>query len=60
MKLMPERVTSPVLEELRNFHDHTLRIAFLFSSFVLYITTLTLTTKLMHTNKVDTQEVETI
>lgn len=60
MKLMPEGVTSPVLEELRNFHDHTLGIAFLISSFVLYFTTLTLTTKLMHTNKVDTQEVETI
>nr|AKE36445.1 cytochrome c oxidase subunit II [Allocricetulus eversmanni] len=52
--------TSPIMEELMNFHDHTLMIVFLISSLVLYIITLMLTTKLTHTSTMDAQEVETI
>nr|NP_944766.1 cytochrome c oxidase subunit II [Phocoena phocoena]ATV99105.1 cytochrome c oxidase subunit II [Phocoena phocoena]ATV99131.1 cytochrome c oxidase subunit II [Phocoena phocoena]ATV99156.1 cytochrome c oxidase subunit II [Phocoena phocoena]ATV99169.1 cytochrome c oxidase subunit II [Phocoena phocoena]QOQ85340.1 cytochrome c oxidase subunit II [Phocoena phocoena] len=52
--------TSPVMEELLQFHDHALMIVFLISSLVLYIITLMLTTKLTHTNTMDAQEVETI
>ena len=51
--------TSPIIEELLHFHDHTL-IIFLISSLVLYIISLILTTKLTHTSTVDAQEVETI
>lgn len=52
--------TSPIIEELLHFHDHTLIIVFLISSLVLYIITLILTTKLTHINTIDAQEVETI
>nr|QIP89247.1 cytochrome c oxidase subunit II [Crocuta crocuta]QIP89286.1 cytochrome c oxidase subunit II [Crocuta crocuta] len=52
--------TSPVMEELLHFHDHTLMIVFLISSLVLYIISLMLTTKLTHTSTMDAQEVETI
>nr|AGB56556.1 cytochrome c oxidase subunit II [Physeter catodon] len=52
--------TSPIMEELLHFHDHTLMIVFLISSLVLYIITLMLTTKLTHINTMDAQEVETI
>lgn len=52
--------TSPIMEELLHFHDHTLIIVFLISSLVLYIISLILTTKLTHTNTIDAQEVETI
>ncbi|KAB0406317.1 hypothetical protein E2I00_007701, partial [Balaenoptera physalus] len=52
--------TSPVMEELLHFHDHTLIIVFLISSLVLYIISLILTTKLAHTSTIDAQEVETI
>nr|YP_009159338.1 cytochrome c oxidase subunit II [Mesoplodon ginkgodens]AKQ08948.1 cytochrome c oxidase subunit II [Mesoplodon ginkgodens] len=52
--------TSPIMEELLHFHDHTLMIVFLISSLVLYIITLMLTTKLTHTSTMDAQEVETI
>nr|AVC55889.1 cytochrome c oxidase subunit 2 [Delphinapterus leucas]QST15961.1 cytochrome c oxidase subunit 2 [Delphinapterus leucas]QST15974.1 cytochrome c oxidase subunit 2 [Delphinapterus leucas]QST16000.1 cytochrome c oxidase subunit 2 [Delphinapterus leucas]QST16026.1 cytochrome c oxidase subunit 2 [Delphinapterus leucas] len=52
--------TSPVMEELLQFHDHALMIVFLISSLVLYIITLMLTTKLTHTNTMNAQEVETI
>nr|YP_001742108.1 cytochrome c oxidase subunit II [Spilogale putorius]CAM98588.1 cytochrome oxidase subunit II [Spilogale putorius] len=51
--------TSPIMEELLHFHDHTLMIVFLISSLVLYIISLMLTTKLTHTNTMDAQEVET-
>lgn len=50
---------SPIIEELLNFHDHTLIIVFLISSLVLYISLL-LTTKLTHTSTTDAHEVETI
>nr|YP_009368208.1 cytochrome c oxidase subunit 2 [Lepilemur seali]ADP68300.1 cytochrome c oxidase subunit 2 [Lepilemur seali] len=52
--------TSPIMEELLYFHDHTLMIVFLISSLVLYIISLMLTTKLTHTNTVDAQEVEMV
>lgn len=52
--------TSPIIEELTHFHDHTLIIVFLISSLVLYIISTILTTKLTHTNTIDAQEVETV
>lgn len=52
--------TSPIIEELLHFHDHTLIIVFLISSLVLYIISLILTTKLTHTSTIDAQEAETI
>ena len=52
--------TSPIIEELLNFHDHALIIVFLISSLVLYIISLILTTNLTHTSTIDAQEVETI
>nr|YP_010126780.1 cytochrome c oxidase subunit II [Phalanger orientalis]QPO06085.1 cytochrome c oxidase subunit II [Phalanger orientalis]QPO06098.1 cytochrome c oxidase subunit II [Phalanger orientalis] len=52
--------TSPIMEELMYFHDHTLMIVYLISSLVLYIIISMLTTKLTHTNTMDAQEVETI
>lgn len=52
--------TSPIIEELLHFHDHTLIIVFLISSLVLYIISLMLTTSLTHTSTMDAQEVETI
>nr|QLF99413.1 cytochrome c oxidase subunit II [Mammut americanum] len=52
--------TSPVMEELIHFHDHTLMIILLISSLVLYIILLMLTTKLVHTNMMNVQEMEMI
>lgn len=52
--------TSPIMEELTHFHDHTLIIVFLISSLVLYIISTILTTKLTHTSTMDAQEVETV
>lgn len=52
--------TSPIIEELLHFHDHTLIIVFLISSLVLYIISTILTTKLTHTSTIDAQEVETV
>nr|WIF29553.1 cytochrome c oxidase subunit II [Hylomys suillus microtinus] len=52
--------SSPIMEELIYFHDHTLMIVFLISSLVLYVISLMLTTKLTHTSTMDAQEVETI
>nr|QEI26060.1 cytochrome c oxidase subunit II [Myotis nattereri] len=52
--------TSPIMEELLNFHDHALMIVFLISSLVLYIISSMLTTNLTHTSTMDAQEVETI
>lgn len=42
------------------FHDHALIIIFLISFLVLYVLSLTLTTKLTNTNITDAQEMETI
>nr|YP_008578391.1 cytochrome c oxidase subunit II [Brachyphylla cavernarum]CDF66007.1 COX2 [Brachyphylla cavernarum] len=52
--------TSPIMEELLHFHDHTLMIVFMISSLVLYIISSMLTTRLTHTSTMDAQEVETI
>ena len=52
--------TSPTIEELLHFHDHTLIIVFLISLLVLYIISVMLTTKLTHTSTIDSQEVETV
>nr|YP_009754545.1 cytochrome c oxidase subunit II [Casinycteris argynnis]QIP52424.1 cytochrome c oxidase subunit II [Casinycteris argynnis] len=52
--------TSPIMEELLQFHDHALMIVFLISSLVLYLISVMLTTNLTHTNTMDAQEVETI
>lgn len=52
--------TSPIIEELINFHDHALIIVFLISSLVLYVISAILTTKLTHTSTIDAQAVETI
>nr|AIG23256.1 cytochrome c oxidase subunit II [Murexia melanurus] len=60
MQLGFQDATSPIMEELMHFHDHTLMIVFLISSLVLYVLTLMLTTKLTHTSTMDAQEVETI
>nr|NP_007098.2 cytochrome c oxidase subunit II [Didelphis virginiana]QRV59809.1 cytochrome c oxidase subunit II [Didelphis virginiana] len=60
MQLGFQDATSPIMEELMYFHDHTLMIVFLISSLVLYIIILMLTTKLTHTSTMDAQEVETI
>nr|AIG23503.1 cytochrome c oxidase subunit II [Philander frenatus] len=60
MQLGFQDATSPIMEELTYFHDHTLMIVFLISSLVLYIIILMLTTKLTHTSTMDAQEVETI
>nr|YP_010165810.1 cytochrome c oxidase subunit II [Didelphis albiventris]YP_010165823.1 cytochrome c oxidase subunit II [Didelphis aurita]YP_010165849.1 cytochrome c oxidase subunit II [Didelphis marsupialis]YP_161172.1 cytochrome c oxidase subunit II [Metachirus nudicaudatus]QRV59744.1 cytochrome c oxidase subunit II [Didelphis albiventris]QRV59757.1 cytochrome c oxidase subunit II [Didelphis aurita]QRV59783.1 cytochrome c oxidase subunit II [Didelphis marsupialis]CAG26345.1 cytochrome c oxidase subunit I len=60
MQLGFQDATSPIMEELMYFHDHTLMIVFLISSLVLYIIILMLTTKLTHTSTMDAQEVETV
>nr|AIG23360.1 cytochrome c oxidase subunit II [Parantechinus apicalis] len=60
MQLGFQDATSPIMEELMYFHDHTLMIVFLISSLVLYVLMLMLTTKLTHTSTMDAQEVETI
>lgn len=52
--------TSPIIEELLTLHEHTLIIIFLISSLVLYIISLILTTKLIHTSTKDAQEIETV
>ena len=55
-----QNATSPIIEELITFHDHTLIIIFLISSLVLYIISLILTTKLTHTSTINAQEIEII
>nr|YP_001936292.1 cytochrome c oxidase subunit II [Syrmaticus ellioti]YP_001936473.1 cytochrome c oxidase subunit II [Syrmaticus humiae]BAG16212.1 cytochrome oxidase subunit II [Syrmaticus ellioti]BAG16225.1 cytochrome oxidase subunit II [Syrmaticus humiae] len=51
--------SSPIMEELVEFHDHALMVAFAICSLVLYLLTLTLTGKLS-SNTVDAQEIELI
>nr|AAG00371.1 cytochrome c oxidase subunit II [Ateles paniscus] len=55
-----QNATSPIMEELIAFHDHTLMIIFLISSLVLYIISMMLTTKLTHTSTMNAQEIEMI
>nr|YP_007025115.1 cytochrome c oxidase subunit II [Crotaphatrema lamottei]AEK26859.1 cytochrome c oxidase subunit II [Crotaphatrema lamottei] len=52
--------TSPVMEELLHFHDHTLMIVFLISTLVLYTITIMMSTTLTNTNSMDAQEVEMV
>nr|AGN71066.1 cytochrome c oxidase subunit II [Cardioglossa leucomystax] len=52
--------TSPIMEELLHFHDHTLMAALLISALVLYIITSLMTTKLSNTNTIDAQEIEMV
>nr|YP_007374563.1 cytochrome c oxidase subunit II [Boulengerula boulengeri]ACS37004.1 cytochrome c oxidase subunit II [Boulengerula boulengeri] len=52
--------TSPIMEELLHFHDHTLMVVFLISTLVLYIISIMMSTKLTNTNTMDAQEVEMI
>nr|USH58333.1 cytochrome c oxidase subunit II [Podargus strigoides] len=51
--------SSPIMEELIEFHDHALMVALAICSLVLYLLTLMLLEKLS-SNAVDTQEVELI
>nr|AOW68956.1 cytochrome c oxidase subunit II [Uranoscopus tosae] len=51
---------SPVMEELLHFHDHTLMIIFLISTFVLYIIVAMISTKLTNKLVLDSQEIEII
>ncbi|YP_220683.1 cytochrome c oxidase subunit II (mitochondrion) [Choloepus didactylus] len=60
MQLGFQDATSPIMEELLHFHDHTLMIMFLISTLVLYTISLMLSTKLTHTSTMDAQEVETV
>nr|AGZ18972.1 cytochrome c oxidase subunit II [Gymnopis multiplicata] len=52
--------TSPIMEELLHFHDHTLMVVFLISTLVLYMITAMMTTKMTNTNSMDAQEIEMI
>lgn len=51
---------SPVIEELLHFHDHTLIIVFLISTFVFYVIVAMVTTKLTNKFILDSQEIEII
>ncbi|NWT77021.1 COX2 oxidase, partial [Rostratula benghalensis] len=51
--------TSPIIEELVEFHDHALMVALAICSLVLYLLALMLAEKLSSTT-VDAQEVELI
>nr|YP_009629980.1 cytochrome c oxidase subunit II [Culicicapa ceylonensis]QBO26176.1 cytochrome c oxidase subunit II [Culicicapa ceylonensis] len=51
--------SSPIMEELMGFHDHTMMIALAICSLVLYLLTLMLSEKLS-SNTVDAQEIELV
>nr|ABW71581.1 cytochrome oxidase subunit II [Basilornis mirandus] len=51
--------SSPIMEELMQFHDHALMVALAICSLVLYLLTLTLTGKLS-SSSVDAQEIELV
>nr|YP_913435.1 cytochrome c oxidase subunit II [Labeo batesii]BAF41496.1 cytochrome oxidase subunit 2 [Labeo batesii] len=51
---------SPVMEELLHFHDHALMIVLLISTFVLYIITAMVSTKLTNKYILDSQEIEIV
>ncbi|NXL99790.1 COX2 oxidase, partial [Tyrannus savana] len=51
--------SSPIIEELIEFHDHPLIVALALCSLVLYLLSLILTEKLS-SNTVDAQEVELV
>nr|YP_007374602.1 cytochrome c oxidase subunit II [Gymnopis multiplicata]ACS37095.1 cytochrome c oxidase subunit II [Gymnopis multiplicata] len=52
--------TSPIMEELLHFHDHTLMVVFLIITLVLYMIATMMSTKLTNTNSMDAQEIEMI
>nr|NP_443648.1 cytochrome c oxidase subunit II [Monopterus albus]UFZ01340.1 cytochrome c oxidase subunit II [Monopterus albus]UVW82123.1 cytochrome c oxidase subunit II [Monopterus albus]BAB70368.1 cytochrome c oxidase subunit II [Monopterus albus] len=60
LQLGLQDATSPVMEELIQFHDHTLMIALLVSTMVFYTILTTVTTKLTNKNMLDSQGIETI
>nr|YP_010726090.1 cytochrome c oxidase subunit II [Channa burmanica]WDY83811.1 cytochrome c oxidase subunit II [Channa burmanica] len=51
---------SPAMEELLHFHDHTLMVLFLISSFVFYIIVTLVATKLTDKYLLDSQEIEIV
>ncbi|NWI55573.1 COX2 oxidase, partial [Calyptomena viridis] len=51
--------SSPIIEELIEFHDHALIVALTICSLVLYLLTVILIEKLS-SNTVDTQEIELV
>nr|YP_009459846.1 cytochrome c oxidase subunit II [Channa gachua]AUT14030.1 cytochrome c oxidase subunit 2 [Channa gachua] len=51
---------SPAMEELLHFHDHTLMVLFLISSFVFYILVTLVATKLTDKYLLDSQEIEIV
>nr|YP_009003551.1 cytochrome c oxidase subunit II [Luetkenotyphlus brasiliensis]AGZ19037.1 cytochrome c oxidase subunit II [Luetkenotyphlus brasiliensis] len=55
-----QNASSPIMEELLYFHDHTLMVVFLISTLVLYTITIMMSTTLTSTNSTDAQEVEMI
>nr|UAM92673.1 cytochrome c oxidase subunit II [Monopterus albus] len=60
LQLGLQDATSPVMEELIQFHDHTLMIALLVSTMVFYTILTTVTTNLTNKNMLDSQGIETI
>nr|AKE07124.1 cytochrome c oxidase subunit II [Monopterus albus] len=60
LQLGLQDATSPLMEELIQFHDHTLMIALLLSTMVFYTILTTVTTKLTNKNMLDSQGIETI
>nr|AKE07163.1 cytochrome c oxidase subunit II [Monopterus albus] len=60
LQLGLQDATSPVMEELIQFHDHTLMIALLVSTMVFYTILTTVTSKLTNKNMLDSQGIETI
>uniref|UniRef100_A0AB39A6F5 Cytochrome c oxidase subunit 2 n=1 Tax=Ophisternon sp. b AFMS-2024 TaxID=3231494 RepID=A0AB39A6F5_9TELE len=52
--------SSPIMEELIQFHDHTMMIAFMISSLVLYIITTMVATKMTDKDMIDSQDIEII
>nr|AKE07137.1 cytochrome c oxidase subunit II [Monopterus albus] len=60
LQLGLQDATSPVMEELIQFHDHTLMIALLVSTMVFYTILTSVTTKLTNKNMLDSQGIETI
>nr|YP_010531615.1 cytochrome c oxidase subunit II [Aspidoscelis gularis]YP_010531719.1 cytochrome c oxidase subunit II [Aspidoscelis laredoensis]UXX18001.1 cytochrome c oxidase subunit II [Aspidoscelis gularis]UXX18014.1 cytochrome c oxidase subunit II [Aspidoscelis gularis]UXX18027.1 cytochrome c oxidase subunit II [Aspidoscelis gularis]UXX18599.1 cytochrome c oxidase subunit II [Aspidoscelis laredoensis]UXX18612.1 cytochrome c oxidase subunit II [Aspidoscelis gularis] len=55
-----QNASSPIMEELLNFHDHALMIVFLISALVLYVISSTVSAKLTHTATMDAQIMEII
>nr|YP_010279416.1 cytochrome c oxidase subunit II [Riparia riparia]UKG21255.1 cytochrome c oxidase subunit II [Riparia riparia] len=59
MQLNFQDASSPIMEELMQFHDHALMVALAICSLVLYLLTTTLTSKLT-ANTVDAQVIELV